>query len=87
MVLSVAARGYVNPEGQAAETVGAVSSTWSSAGVYLLRAERLQLKSVAGRGGAFTVDPTPSDAGVNVPPWSENVTWLSGVPTAEEPIT
>lgn len=86
VVLSIAARGYTNPEGQTSETVGSVSSSWSAAGVYLLRAERTALKSLAGRGGAFTVDPTPSDAGTGVPVWAQNVTFPAGVPTVDEPV-
>lgn len=83
VVLSVAARGYLNPQGNSTETVG----QWSSqqmGGIFLLRAERQSLLRLAGRGGAFTVDPTPSDAGTYLPPWDRNVFWPNGVPLVDE---
>lgn len=86
IVLAVAARTYTNPEAQESQTVGATSSSWRAAGVLLLRSERLALKSLAGGGGAFTVDPTPSDAGTGVPVWAQNVTFPAGVPTVDEPV-
>ncbi|MFI9237818.1 hypothetical protein [Streptomyces sp. NPDC053079] len=65
VVLSVAARAYANPQGLAAETVGpySVQRPAAQAGLYMTRDERRSLKLMAGRGGAFTVDPTPAGAG------------------------
>ncbi|MFQ6194871.1 hypothetical protein [Streptomyces sp. NPDC000405] len=61
VVLSVAARAYANPQGLAAETVGpySVQRPAAQAGLYMTRDERRSLKLMAGRGGAFSVDPTP----------------------------
>lgn len=70
VVLSVAGRAYVNPQQVSYETIGpmAVQRPQGSGGLYLTKADKVVLKSLAGRGGAFAVDPTP----VDVNPW---VTW------------
>lgn len=70
VVLSVAGRAYVNPQQVSYETIGpmAVQRPQGSGGLYMTKADKVVLKSLAGRGGAFTVDPTPAD----VDPW---VTW------------
>lgn len=64
VVLSASARAYTNPQGTTYETVGpmSVQRPSSSGGLYLTKAEKSALKSMAGRGGAFTVDPTPATA-------------------------
>ena len=64
VVLSVAGRGYVNPQQVSYETIGpmSVQRPQGSGGMYLTKADRTALKSLAGRGGAFTVDPTPATA-------------------------
>lgn len=64
VVLSVAARAYVNPQQVAYETIGpmSVQRPQGSGGLYLTKADKAALKSLAGRGGAFTVDPTPRTA-------------------------
>lgn len=64
VVLSAAARAYSNPQGATYETIGpmSVQRPASSGGLYLTKAEKTALKSLAGRGGAFTVDPTPATA-------------------------
>lgn len=64
VVLSAAARAYSNPQGATYETIGpmSVQRPASSGGLYLTKAEKTALKSLAGRGGAFTVDPTPAGA-------------------------
>ncbi|MCY0962605.1 hypothetical protein [Streptomyces sp. H27-H5] len=64
VVLSVAARAYVNPQQVAYETIGpmSVQRPSGSGGLYLTKADKAALKSLAGRGGAFTVDPTPETA-------------------------
>lgn len=64
VVLSVAGRAYVNPQQVSYETIGpmSVQRPQGSGGLYLTKADKSALKSLAGRGGAFTVDPTPSTA-------------------------
>lgn len=64
VVLSVAGRAYVNPQQVSYETIGpmSVQRPSGSGGLYLTKADKAALKSLAGRGGAFTVDPTPADA-------------------------
>lgn len=66
VVLAVAGRAYANPQGVSAETAGPFSVQRPQAGLYLTRDERRTLQRLAGRGGAFTVDPTPSDVDPNV---------------------
>lgn len=61
VVLAVAGRAYANPQGVAYETVGPISVQRPQAGLYMTKDERRTLKRLAGRGGAFTVDPTPAD--------------------------
>lgn len=68
VVLSAAGRAYANPQGATYETIGPMSVQRPQAGLYLTKAEKAALKAMAGRGGAFTVDPTPA----HVDPW---VTW------------
>lgn len=64
VVLSVAGRAYVNPQQVSYETIGpmSVQRPQGSGGLYLTKADKAALKSAAGRGGAFTVDPTPATA-------------------------
>lgn len=64
VVLSVAGRAYLNPGQVTYETIGpmSVQRPTGSGGIYLTKADRTALKSAAGRGGAFTVDPTPASA-------------------------
>ncbi|MFJ3289990.1 hypothetical protein ACIPMW_32480 [Streptomyces sp. NPDC086669] len=64
VVLSAAARAYVNPQQVSYETIGpmSVQRPSGSGGLYLTKADKSALKALAGRGGAFTVDPTPETA-------------------------
>lgn len=64
VVLSVAGRAYVNPQQVSYETIGpmSVQRPQGSGGLYLTKNDKAALKSLAGRGGAFTVDPTPATA-------------------------
>lgn len=68
VVLSAAGRAYVNPQQVSQETIGpmSVQRPAGSGGLYLTKADKAALKAAAGRGGAFTVDPTPADAN----PWA-----------------
>lgn len=84
VVLTVAARAYSSPTTATMETAGPFSVQRPAGGVYLTRTERQALKTLAGRGGAFSVDPTPADALQGLNPWNQNVTWLDGVPLAED---
>lgn len=64
VVLSVAGRAYVNPQQVSYETIGpmSVQRPSGSGGLYLTKSDKTALKSLAGRGGAFTIDPTPVTA-------------------------
>jgi hypothetical protein len=66
VVLAIAGRAYSNPQGVAYETVGPISVQRPQAGLYMTKDERRTLKRLAGRGGAFTIDPTPADADPDV---------------------
>ncbi|MFF4791827.1 hypothetical protein ACFY2M_19160 [Streptomyces sp. NPDC001276] len=74
VVLSVAGRAYINPGQVSYETIGpmAVQRPTGSGGIYLTKADRSALKAAAGRGGAFTVDPTPDTADPS-PTWPVEV--------------
>ncbi|WP_306317208.1 MULTISPECIES: hypothetical protein [unclassified Streptomyces] len=83
VVLSVAGRAYVNPQQVSYETIGpmSVQRPTGSGGLYLTKNDKAALKSLAGRGGAFTVDPTPSTADPS-PTWPIDV---DGFPDEFEP--
>ncbi|MET8378058.1 hypothetical protein [Streptomyces microflavus] len=77
VVLSVAGRAYVNPQQVSYETIGpmSVQRPTGSGGLYLTKADKAALKSLAGRGGAFTVDPTPATADPS-PTWPlDDLAW------------
>jgi hypothetical protein len=80
VVFDVAQRAYSNVTGVSSEGVGPFSRSLPSAGVSLTAANRRELRQLAGRGGAFTIDPTPADAGANLPLWDRNITWFGGEP-------
>ncbi|MER5875446.1 hypothetical protein ABT119_05895 [Streptomyces sp. NPDC001910] len=81
VVLSVAGRAYVNPQQVSYETIGpmSVQRPSGSGGLYLTKADKSALKSLAGRGGAFTVDPTPATADP-APTWplDDGTIWAEG---------
>lgn len=63
LLLTVAARAYLNPGMTTQEVAGPFSSTPAAGGLYLTRSERRTCRLLAGRrGGAYTIDPTPVDA-------------------------
>jgi hypothetical protein len=66
VILAAAGRAYSNPQGVTQETVGPYSVQRPQAGLYFTRAEQAILKRLGGRGGAFTVDPTPVDVDPDV---------------------
>ena len=80
VVLSVAGRAYVNPQQVSYETIGpmSVQRPSGSGGLYLTKADKAALKSLAGRGGAFTVDPTPETADPS-PTWPIDDTYGPGL--------
>lgn len=80
VVLSVAGRAYVNPQQVSYETIGpmSVQRPSGSGGLYLTKADKAALKSLAGRGGAFTVDPTPEAADPS-PSWPIDDTYGPGL--------
>ena len=84
VVLSVAGRAYLNPGQVTYETIGpmSVQRPTGSGGLYLTKADKSALKSLAGRGGAFTVDPTPVTADPS-PTWP--VEDMLGFPDEYEP--
>jgi hypothetical protein len=65
-ILAIAGRAYANPQGVSYETVGPIAVQRPQAGLYMTADERRTLRRLAGRGGAFTVDPTPADADPSV---------------------
>lgn len=75
LVLTVAARAYVNPGMSTQESAGPFASTPSPGGLYLTKSERRLCRLYAGkRGGAYTIDPTPVDAWPGVPTrWAPNL--------------
>ncbi|WP_327222983.1 hypothetical protein OG229_02245 [Streptomyces platensis] len=79
IVLSAAGRAYVNPQQVSYETIGpmSVQRPSGSGGLYLTKADKAALKSLAGRGGAFTVDPTPETADPS-PTWPLDDTYVDG---------
>jgi hypothetical protein len=85
IVFDVAQRAYSNVSGASSEGVGPFSRSLPAIGVSLTSANRRELRQLAGRGGAFTIDPTPADALANLNPWDRNTSWLNGVPELEEP--
>ncbi len=80
IVLSVAGRAYVNPQQVSYETIGpmSVQRPSGSGGLYLTKSDKAALKSLAGRGGAFTVDPTPATADPS-PTWPIDDTYGPGL--------
>ncbi|MFE9398665.1 hypothetical protein [Streptomyces flavidovirens] len=80
VVLSVAGRAYVNPQQVSYETIGpmSVQRPSGSGGLYLTKADKAALKSLAGRGGAFTIDPTPTTADPS-PTWPMDDTFGPGL--------
>lgn len=58
IILDVAARGYINPQDAASETVGPFGRTFRMPGVYFTKQERADLLALVGQGrGAFTIRP------------------------------
>lgn len=75
VVLLAAVRLYVNSSGATQQSIGTEAASFTIAGVNFTRAERIELKRLGGRGGAFTVDPTPEDAGEQMYPPHADLEW------------
>lgn len=69
VVRRVAVRAYVNPTGVTQETIGPYTVQRHAMGVYLTAGDRRTLRSLAGGGGAFSVNMTPAGAMSAIPPW------------------
>lgn len=74
-VLSIAARAYVNGANVTQQMAGPIQAGFSNGGLRLTRQEIADLRRAAGRGGAFTIDPTPADAGTEIPWYEQNTSW------------
>lgn len=62
VVLSVAARVYVNPSQATSQTAGPFNVAQPFPGLYLTRADKATLRRLGGvGGGAFSIDPTSAD--------------------------
>ena len=83
IIKAAAAQAYVNPTFVTSENVGPIGYS-RPAGLFLSKAQTLALKRMAGKGGAFSIDPTPADAGSGLSPWDLNVTYLEGVPVLDD---
>lgn len=71
VVLTVAARGYSNPQGVTMELIGPYQAQRPRAGIYLTAQERLLLRRMAGQGTAFSVSTMPDTARVPTRnPWN-----------------
>lgn len=75
VVLLAAVRLYTNASGANQSTIGPESAGFTVAGVNFTKAERAQLKMFGGKGGAFTIDPTPEDAGYELPSYLYPEEW------------
>lgn len=78
VILDVATRAWTNPTNAQSQSmpVGSVSYGAVSGGLWLTRQNRQTLRTLAGGGGAFTIDVTPDGAAENLPWWDVD----SGVP-------
>lgn len=60
VVLTVASRSFVNPEGITAETVGPYSVQRPSPGLYLTKSDKATLRRLGGGATAFSIDTIPA---------------------------
>lgn len=60
VVLSCAARAYVNPTSRTSQLAGPFQVTGAAGGIFLTKQERMSLKRVAGRSGAFSINTLPA---------------------------
>lgn len=64
-VLAVASRAYANPQNAQFAATGPYSTSYGTTGggLWLTSRDEATIRRLAGGGGAFTIDPTPADAG------------------------
>ena len=90
VILEVAGRAYSNVNSATQLGMGSAYASFGQAGsggvggLYLSRANKATLRRMSGSGGAFSVDPTPVDAGEGLPVWDQNATFLTGIPIFED---
>jgi len=60
IVLTVAANAYVNPSNRSSQLAGPFQMTGSIGGLTLTRSQRSDLRRLAGRSGAFSVNLLPA---------------------------
>lgn len=63
VVMLAAVRLYVNAPGASYQTIGPESAQFTISGVNFTKNEQAELRRIGGKGGAFTIDPSPADAG------------------------
>lgn len=65
VVLAVAARAFANPQNASMQVTGPYSTAFAGAagGLWLTNRDESTLRRLAGSGGAFSIDPTPTTAG------------------------
>lgn len=92
VILDMVARAYTNVTsahsvglGSGQVSYGSPNTNAGIGGMYLSRANIAALRRMSGRSGAFSIDPTPSDAGTALPVWTTNVTYLEEIPGIEGP--
>ena len=65
VVLAVASRAFSNPVNATSQATGPYLMSYGAVGggMWLTKRDEVTLRRMAGGGGAFTIDPTPADAG------------------------
>ena len=65
VVLDIAGRAYTNPQNLSEQATGPYIAAYGagSGGLWLTSRNEATLRRLAGTGTAFTIDPTPADAG------------------------
>jgi hypothetical protein len=84
LAVEIAAQAYARPLLVKSETTGPYTVVPGGGGIFITKAQIRELRLMANKGSAFTIDPTPVGAGSGLSPWDTNVTWLEGVPIAED---
>jgi hypothetical protein len=80
IVKRVAARGYVTVTSARQYQLGMADTGFGTqpgpvGGVYLTRADKADLRRIAGGGGAFSIDLLPADYELCLPPWDNGSYW------------
>lgn len=81
IVLGVASRGFVNPQGSVPETAGPYGTSFgrpAAGGIWLTRSDARTLRRMNGSGGAFTIDTIPVGYSPELPWWDFNEPLLPG---------